>query len=43
MREGLTRAGGETATGFMSEVARYRCTALTEEEIAVIRGHFAPR
>jgi mono/diheme cytochrome c family protein len=39
MREGLTRAGGETATGFMSAVARYRFTALTDEEIAAIREY----
>lgn len=39
MREGLTRAGGQTATGFMSEVARYRFTALTDEEIAAIKAY----
>lgn len=43
MREGLTRSGGETSTGFMSEVARYRFTALTDGEIDAIRSHFDPR
>ncbi len=40
MRDGLTRAGGETATGFMSEVARYRFTALTDDEIAAVKAYF---
>jgi cytochrome c553 len=40
MREALTPSGGETASGFMSAVARYRFTALTDEEITAIKNHF---
>jgi cytochrome c553 len=40
MREGVTPSGGETASGFMSGVARYRFTALTDEEIAAIKAYF---
>lgn len=37
MREGLTRAGTESASGLMSEVARARFIHLTDEEIAALK------
>lgn len=40
MREGRTPSGGETASGFMSGVARYRFTALTDDEIMAIKSYF---
>lgn len=38
MHEGKTAAGVDSATGFMSEVARSRFTALTEEEVVAMKS-----
>lgn len=38
MQEGKTAAGVDSATGFMSEVARSRFTALTEEEVGTMKA-----
>ena len=37
MREGITKAGGESASGMMSAVARDRFSALTDEEVAALK------
>ena len=39
MHEGKTAAGGESATGFMSRVARHRFTALTEAEVRAMKDY----
>lgn len=38
MREGLTKAGSESASGLMSQVARARFAHLTDEEIAALKS-----
>lgn len=38
MHEGKTAAGVDSATGFMSRVARHRFTALTAEEVAAMKA-----
>jgi cytochrome c553 len=38
MREGMTNAGTETATGRMSRIARHRFRGLTDEEIAGMKA-----
>jgi mono/diheme cytochrome c family protein len=38
MREGLTKAGAESATGLMSEVARARFVHFTDDEIAALKA-----
>ena len=43
MREGLTKAGAESASGLMSQVARARFAHLTDEEIAAIKGFLDQR
>lgn len=37
MREGITKAGGESASGMMSAVARDRFAALTDQEVAALK------
>lgn len=37
MREGITKAGGESASGMMSAVARDRFAALTDQEITALK------
>jgi cytochrome c553 len=39
MREGITKAGGDSATGMMSAVARYRFSALHGEEIDALKAY----
>lgn len=38
MHEGKTAAGVDSATGFMSRVARYRFTALTEDDVRAMKA-----
>lgn len=38
MREGITKAGGESASGMMSGVARDRFSALTDQELAALKA-----
>ncbi len=40
MREGVTLAGGESASGFMSAVARHRFGVLRDDEIAAMKAVF---
>jgi hypothetical protein len=39
LREGITKAGGDSATGMMSAVARYRFSALHGEEIDALKAY----
>jgi len=41
MREGITRSGGESATGFMSAVARNRFAVLSDEELAAMQDYLS--
>jgi hypothetical protein len=43
MREGIALTGRETATGFMSRVARDRFAFFTAEEIAALKAYFDQR
>ena len=38
MREGRTKAGAESASGLMSEVARARFSHLTDDEVTALKG-----
>ena len=38
MREGITKAGGESASGLMSRVARDRFAALTDQEVEALKA-----
>lgn len=43
MREGITKAGGESASGMMSNVARDRFAALTDQEVAALKAFLDQR
>ncbi len=43
MREGKTLAGTESATGFMSSVARWRFSHFTDDEVAALKAYLDSR